>query len=88
MLTTEELLYFGLTLIVLWTYPLVKIARKKSKVLLLNFILQLLYSVFYLWLMENYGSKGSSLLWIFYWFITTVIHLIGLNIWTLSLTKK
>lgn len=88
MLTAEELYIFCLTLIVLWIFPIFKLSKTRPKILILNFLFQLFYSAFYLWLLENYGNKGSSLLWLFYWFITIIIHLIGLNIWTLTLMKK
>lgn len=88
MLTIEELIYLILTLIVLWLFPLLILLKKNKRLLFINVIVQLIYSGFFMWLLEYHGSKGSGLLWIFYWFSITVIHLVGLNIWTIFYRRK
>ncbi len=88
MLTIEELIYLILTLIVLWLFPLLILLKKNKRLLFINVIVQLIYSGFFMWLLEYHGSKGSGLLWIFYWLSITVIHLIGLNIWTIFYRRK
>jgi hypothetical protein len=88
MLTIEELTYLVLTLFVLWFFPLLTLLKTDKKSLSINIIVQLAYSGFFMWLLEYHGSKGSGLLWIFYWFFTIVIHLVGLNIWTIYYRRK
>lgn len=84
MLTQEELIYFTVTLGILWIFPLISLFKTGWKVLVINFLIQVFYSLFFLWLMDNYGSKGSGLLWMFYWLVSIIIHLAGLNIWIIS----
>ena len=85
MLTNQELLILCLALLVLWLFPAIKL---KWKLLSVNFLFQVSYSIIFLWLIENLGNKGSSLLWIFYWGFTILIHLVSLNIWTGFFIKK
>jgi Na+-driven multidrug efflux pump len=88
MLTNEELIYFCFILVVLWLFPILKLIKTNKKLLIINLIGQFSYSFFFLYLLENYGSKGSSLLWLFYWLSALIIHLLVLNFWTLSEVRK
>ena len=88
MLTHKELFYFCLTIVILRIFPLIKLIRISRNALIVNFSIQIIYSLFFLSLIENHGSKGSGLLWMLYWFLSIIIHLTVLNIWTTSEIRK
>ncbi len=88
MLNSEEIVYFFLISFAFWIFPFLVLVKSNRRVLVTNFLVQIGYSLVYAWLLEEYGSEGSSLLWIFYWFITLLGHLVGLNIWVAFYRKK
>ena len=76
----EDLLYIILGFIVLWAFPAMMLLKINRKALLYHALIQVGYSLFFLWLMEYRGQYGSSFLWAFYWTLAFIIHMVGLNI--------
>ena len=87
-LNPDELITLLLTLAMQWLFPIVKLRRTHGLTLALNGFVQLVYLLFFLWCMKNRGSGGTSLVWMFYGWVTVLVHLVGLHVWTVVVIVK
>ncbi len=88
MLSDIQFFLVGVIPVLLWFYPILKWSRFKWKQLILHIVIQVLYSLLFIWLIIENPGTGYMSIWLFYWFFAIIIHLIGLNIWTFIRFKR
>jgi len=74
-MTTDNLLTIGayaLHWLTLWL--LTRLSQNKKRVILVNMLPQLTYSIFFQYMLQEESSNGSGLLWWFYLLFVIGIH--------------
>lgn len=74
--------------IILWIYPLFVFLKYRFRNVFIHFIVQAIYSAFWLYMINYNGAKGQAFVWLFWWFYMIVIQMLLLNIYLIRRRKR